>query len=362
MNLAKLVFAASLTVVMAVVSGSVWGSAADDTEMLQSLLDKGGDISLPARTYRISKKLVFHSSTHLRLAEGARVELLPHSDCIMAGNADSVGGNHDISIEGGVWDMDNVNQAPNPGWQHYCKPPLPRLKKPKSFDPAFYRGVAIYFENVSNLVVKGITIRNPVTYAFQICKVSHFSIDGVTLDYTTENPIKGNMDGIHLDGGCHHGRIANIRGTCWDDLVALNANDVFCAAYQGPITDIEIDGLYSEYGHSAVRMLSAPDPVERIRIRNVRGYYFIYAIGFTHYFDDKPCGRISDVTLENISVGHAPPPPDMWPMRNVPLIHYTTDVKVNGLKIDGLEILPPLEEVPDQWKLKPGVVPHRMPE
>ena len=181
-------------------------AASDDTDMLQALLDKGGDISLPARTYRISRKLLFRSSTRLKFAEGARIVLQPHSDCMLAGNADPLAGNHDITIEGGVWDMDNVNQAPNPSWRHYCKPPLPRIELPKTYDSSFYRGVAIYFENVSNLVVKSVTIRNPVTYALQLCKASHFTIEDITFDFVTENPIKGNMDGVHLDGGCRRAR------------------------------------------------------------------------------------------------------------------------------------------------------------
>ena len=333
----------------------------DDTAALQSKLDQGGEVVLTARTYRISRTLRLRSGTHLRLAEGARVVLAPNSDCMLAANADPAGGDCDISIEGGVWDMDNVRQAPNPSWQHCCNPPWPRAKLPAKYDPSFYRGVALYFENVSNLVVKGVTLRNPVTYALQLCRVRHFSVDGVTLDYTTENPIKGNMDGVHLDGGCHHGRIAHVRGTCWDDMVALNANDTFCAAYQEAISDIEIDGVESDYSHSAVRLLSAPDPVERIRIRNVRGRFFQYAIGFTHYFPNKPRGTIRDVTVENVCVGQAPQPPDMWPMGRAPVLFFNEGTKVDGLKIEGLEILPRLASVPDRWKLKPGQVPRTLP-
>ena len=335
--------------------------ADDDTSMLQSLLDKGGNISLPARTYRISRKLLFRSSTSLKFAEGSRIVLLPHSDSMLAGNADPQGGNRDITIEGGIWDMDNLNQAPNPYWQHFCRPPLPRIERPTSYDPNFYRGVAIYFENVSNLVVKGITIRNPVTYALQLCKVSHFKVEDISFDFTTDNPIKGNMDGVHLDGGCHHGRIANVRGTCWDDMVAINANDGSCAACQSAITDIEIDGVETDYSHSAVRLLSAPDPVERIRIRNVRGHFFKYAIGLTHYFPGRPKGSFKDISLENICVGHAPQPPDMWPMGRSPILFFDKEVVIDGLKLDGFETLNPLAEVPERWKLKPGVVPHATP-
>ena len=355
-------WAVRIGLTVAIVAFAVGAFAADDdTDMLQSLLDKGGNISLPAKEYRISRKLLFRDSTHLRFDDGARIVLMPHSDCMLAGNADPLDGNYDIAIEGGIWDMDNTRQAPNPMWRHYCKPPLPRISRPKKYDPNFYRGVAIYFENVSNLVVKGVTIRNPVTYALQLCKVAHFTVEGITFDFTTENPIKGNMDGLHLDGGCHHGRIVNVRGTCWDDMVAINANDGFCSASQSTITDIEINGIESDYSHSAVRLLSAPDPVERIRIRNVRGHFFKYGIGFTHYFPGKPSGSFRDIVLENIRVGTAPQPPDMWPMGHADTLFLDKDVKIDGLSLDGFETLPPLAEVPDRWKLKPGVVPHATP-
>ena len=59
-----------------------------------------------------------------------------------------------------------------------------------------------------------------------------------------------NMDGVHLDGWCHHGKISNLRGTCFDDMVALNANDGQCAQEEGDITDIDIDftGRWTQTG------------------------------------------------------------------------------------------------------------------
>ena len=153
----------------------------------------------------------------------------------------------------------------------------------------------------------------------------------------------------------------NVYGTVRDDMVAINANDGSCAASQSAVTDIEIDGVEADYSHSAVRLLSAPDPVERIRIRNVRGHFFQYAIGFTHYFPERPKGTFRDITLENVCVGHAPQPPDMWPMGRSPILFFDKEVRVEGLKVDGFETLLPLAEVPDRWKLKPGIVPHARP-
>ena len=91
------------------------------------------------------------------------------------------------------------------------------------------------------------------------------------------------MDGIHLDGGCRRGRIIDLSGTTHDDLVALNADDVWCAQTCAEISDILVDGIRTDCAHSAVRMLSAPNPVRRVTIRNVFGCFYCYGIGFTQY-------------------------------------------------------------------------------
>ena len=315
----------------------------DDTAYLQERIDRGGCVILPAREYRISRTLKIGSGTHVRFEDGAKILLLPGSDCPLAGNRNVEAGDCDISLEGGVWDMDNLRQSPNPFWRHLCKPPLPRIKFPPKYDPSVYRGNAFYFENVTNFSVKGITIRNPVTYAFQMCRVSYFTIDGVAFDFTTENPIKGNMDGIHLDGCCHHGRILNLRGNCWDDSVAINANDGRCAAHEGPITDILIDGVHAELGHSAVRMLSTGAPVEGITIRNVSGRFYAYAIGFTHFFRDRPQqGTFKDISIEHVKVGKGKVPEGFpWPrtLEALPILFYDTNVRINGLKMDDIQLL-----------------------
>lgn len=316
---------------------------ADDTSYLQERIDRGGCVILPAREYRISRTLKIGSGTHVRLEDGAKILLLPGSDCPLAGNGEGANGNDSITIEGGTWDMDNLRQSPNPSWRHLCKPPLPKLPRPTSYDPARYRGNAFYFENVSNLVVRGITIRNPVTYAFQMCRVSHFLIENVTFDFTTENPIKGNMDGIHLDGCCHHGRIAHLRGPCWDDMVAINANDGFCAAKEGSITDVEIEDIDAQGCHSAVRLLSTGAPVERITIRNVSGRFYAYAIGFTHFFRDRPQqGTFKDIVIEHVRVGKGKVPEGFpWPksLEAFPILFYDTNVRITGLKMDDIQLL-----------------------
>ena len=139
---------------------------------------------------------------------------------------------------------------------------------------------------------------------------------------------------MHLDGGCHHGRISNIRGTAYDDLVAINANDGRCAAFEGDITDIDIDGLYSEYCHSAVRLLSTGAKIRRINISNVHGNYYRYAVGFTHFFGDRPTrGTFDAITISNCHVAKCLQPADLHMLAAFPLFYFDGRIDVGTVTI-----------------------------
>jgi len=125
-----------------------------------------------------------------------------------------------------------------------------------------YTGIAITFFNVSNLKIANLTIKNPITYAVKMNNINNFTIEDITFDFNYGNEFAGNMDGIHLNGRCYFGVIRNIKGSCYDDMIALNADE----GVPGTITDIQIDGIFADDSHSAVRLLSADYPVERISI------------------------------------------------------------------------------------------------
>ena len=287
----------------------VGDGVADDTAAIQARLDSGATcvyLPPPRKHYLISKTLRIGSDTELRLDRFSVIRLAPKSDCPMIENRSyRAGRDVRIMLNGGIWDMANLDQASNPiAWWCY-KPPRPKPDLSKPFDPDMFVGMAMRFCHVDAMTVKGVTVRNPTTYGMAFAALSNFLIDDITFDYRTFNPMEYNLDGVHLDGNCHHGRISNIRGTCYDDMVALNANDGICAADQGPITDIDIDGLYAGYCHSAVRLLSAPAEVKRITIRNVHGEFFVYAVGLTHYFPQRPRGTFDDIVIEDVFMSKA---------------------------------------------------------
>ena len=275
----------------------------DDTAAIQARLDSGAScvyLPPPVKCYLISKTLKIGSDQELRLDRFSVIRLAPKSDCPMIENRGYVGGaDRRIALTGGIWDMANLDQSPNPHQYRRLNPSrTPPL--PKRHENGFFIGMAMRFSNVEGMSVRGVTVRNPTTYGIAFCKTSYFLVDDVTFDYTTWNPIPLNLDGVHFDGLCHHGKISNLRGTCFDDLVALNANDGLCAQEEGPITDVDIDGVYADYCHSAVRMLSTGAELKRVTVRNVHGNFYTYAVGLTHFFPKRPRGCFDDIVISDV--------------------------------------------------------------
>ena len=280
----------------------------DDTAAIQARLDRGSpcvNLPPPKDHYLISRSLELHSGQELRLDASTRVRMAPYADRPMLVNRNWETGNRGISVVGGIWDYDNLNQSPNPIAQDSSR-------HPKAFDRSFHLGCIFRFDRVDGLTVRGVTFRNPTTYSCQLTRVSNFTVKDIVFDFRTWNPIPLNMDGIHLDGGCNHGRIANLRGTCFDDMVALNANDGFCSAFEGEISDIEIDGLHSDFTHRGVRILSTGAPVRRVRIRNLDIKTYRNALAITHFFPERPArGVFGDISICDSSASAAPEPKEL---------------------------------------------------
>ena len=181
---------------------------ADDTAAIQARLDSGMScvyLPPPAKCYLISKTLKIGSDQELRLDRFSVVRLAPKSDCPMVENRGyKDGADKRIALTGGIWDMANLDQSPNPAQYWSFKPPRPS-PLPKHYEYGVFLGIAIRFANVEGITVHGLTVRNPTMYGIAFCKTSYFYIDDVSFDYTTWNPLRLNLDGVHFDGHCHHG-------------------------------------------------------------------------------------------------------------------------------------------------------------
>ena len=145
------------------------------------------------------------------------------------------------------------------------------------------------------------TLKDPVDFAVTINVASYFTIEDITFDFNYGNPDALNMDGIHLDGHCHYGYIRNLKGACYDDLVALNA----CEGYAGPITNIEIDGIFAEDCHSAVRLLALTENVSNIHISNIYGSYYQYCVTLSKYYRVEKIKPYDAITIEHVYASKA---------------------------------------------------------
>ena len=310
----------------------------DDTKCIQSLLDAGrSTVYLPPPTvnYLISRPLRIHSNQQLVLDRFTVIRLAPKSDCLMITNADHGNGNVNIAVVGGIWDMDNLHQSPNP------IEPLLGENPPRPYDPERYLGICMRFLNVQHFTLRSLTFRNPVTFCTQFAKMTNFTVDDILFDYTTWNPIRANMDGIHLDGYCRFGRISNLKGATNDDLIAINADDNENESpCLGPIEDISIDGIYAEGCHSAVRILSSGSPVRRINISNVYGTYYKYVVGITQFFRRRgTVGCFDQISLRDLFCAKAPHPsesPLNRAIRVPPLVFCESMTRTGALTIQNM--------------------------
>ncbi|MBQ8341695.1 MAG: hypothetical protein IJY22_04890 [Clostridia bacterium] len=287
----------------------------DDTAAIQAMIDSGVCevvLPAPAKCYLISRPLELPSNFRLVLPRFAEVRLADGANCVMVRNKvvyDHAKRLHEeeyekplhahlfgyiddfspdapcenIEISGGIWNCNNMNQIPNHTFS-------------KDFSVREHYGYGMLFYNVKGLKLCNMTLKDPIRYAVTLSVVSYFTVENITFDFNLGNPYPLNMDGIHLDGDCHFGTLRDLRGTCYDDLIALNAHE----GTRKDITNITIDGIYAENCHSAVRLLLVSERVENIHISNVYGTYYQYCIGLSKFYPGVTTGYYDGITLDNI--------------------------------------------------------------
>ena len=324
---------------------------ADDTLAIQELLDTGASLVRlpePEVCYCISSTLRLHSNQTLELGRNTTVRLLPGSNCCMVGNAEK--GAHDIAVIGGIWDYNNLQQAGNrlktdPDWWDTVSHADGDWEKVVTYETLDYTGVIMRFSHVTRLVVKDVTLKDPAAYCLQMAYTTYFTVENVFFDQNMGNPSAENMDGIHIDGGCRFGTIRNVKGTCYDDMVALNCDD----CYDGPISDISIDGVFGEHSLRGVRLLSLKSPLERVSIQNVYGTFYQNAIGITYFYPRRGSrGKMSHISIRNVFAAHAPRKPEYNKPGPYRFSHVWVDrtLDIDSITIDNLHCTETLGETP----------------
>lgn len=325
----------------------------DDQPAIQEMIDSGVcEVTLPApeKCYMLSKALTIPSYFKLKLPRYAHIKLMDGADCFMVQNKtvrkfkdripphinaearaawwfvnewsdEAEDACHDFEIEGGIWDFNNKGQTENPIWTHH-------------YDEKKYNGYGMMFYNVKNFRLSNMTLKDPVNFAVVLDMASYFTVENIDFDFNYGNPTAVNMDGIHLDGCCHYGVLRNLKGTCYDDLVALNAEE----GHHGDITNITIDGIYAENCHSAVRLLTVVDTIENIHITNVHGTYYQYCIGVSKFHPGPADGHYDGLHFDKIYASKAERLPVYMKFNSYifPIIWVESQLKVKNMRIDGL--------------------------
>lgn len=307
-------------------NGLVGDGVHDDTDAIQRLLDTKTcrvELPPPASFYLISGTLKIHSNQELVLPRFCTIRLRDGSNCPMLENADPESGNANIAVRGGIWDFNNRGQLGNP-----FAAPHPEL-------PA-YMGFIMLFRKVKTFLLTNLTLKDTVTFAVTLDTVSDFTVESIVFDFNYGNPFATNMDGIHLNGNCHDGVIRDLKGACYDDLVALNADE----GSGGPISNISIDGIFAADCHSAVRLLADRWPVTDVHIQNVFGTFYIYAVTLSQFYQNAEYGGFDRIVLNNIHAAKAANNPVYQKteefQRSVPVIWVDGRLRIPNLHISDL--------------------------
>ena len=329
----------------------------DDTDAIQYMIDHLHDVALPCPKvkYMISRSLELPSNCRLQLPRFAEICLMDNSSCFMVKNktvddyAERTASKvfsffnryspnapvQNIEIAGGIWNFNNKGQSPNPITTGV-------------YEPEGYSGFGMLFYNVKNLRLSSMTLKDPVNFCVTLDTVSYFSINNITFDFNEGNPYQSNMDGIHVNGNCHHGHIEKLFGTCYDDTVALNAQE----GSAGPISDITVSGIYTDNAYSAVRLLSASEncSIRNVHITDIHGTFYHFCIAFMKHYHTDRRGVMENITINHVYGGKADRALVKFPLvfkyRNFPFIDIQSELSIKNLIISDVHRCEYINPVP----------------
>jgi hypothetical protein len=347
------------------------GGGTDDTALIQSILDRApklGSLKLIVDGAILVKGLKVHSNTTIEclnrgcgfyLADNSNRPLIANATPQAEGRAD-----HNLSLLGGTYNGNAEHQEHSTkehGWT-----------------------TAFALHGVEQVLFRDVSITNSRTFAVYLTNWRRVVFENIyiNLDHI---PKQSNQDGIHVQGPGEFLSIRNVQGRAWDDMIALNIDDLgsdwtsegkfvrtpgkLFPPYSGngTVTDVDIDGVQVDGCAQVIRILSRASRLDRVSIRNVKGTYRDFGVWITPYlreggnigrlefenidlrpvgpraYDYVPpflfwfAGKMEQVTLKNIS-SHAP-------IDDRPLVWIQPDAKIDRLRIDGLNVYDPRKEI-----------------
>jgi hypothetical protein len=348
------------------------GGGTDETALIQSILDRApklGSLKLVVDGAILVRGLRVHSNTTIEclnracgfyLADNSNLPLIANATPQPEGRAD-----RNLSFLGGTYNGNSGHQD-------------------KKFHPHYGWLTAFALHGVEQVLMRDVSITDSRTFFVYLTNWRRVVFENIYINL--DDSLKpSNQDGIHVQGPGEFLSIRNLQGKAFDDMVALNIDDLqgdwnsegqFVRAATGgfgkyagigPVSDVDIDGVQADDCAQVIRILSRASRLDRVFIRNVKGTYRDFGVWITPYFreggnigrlefeniDLRPvgpraydyvppflfwiAGKMEQVTLRNIS-SHAP-------IDDRPLVWIQPDAKIDRLRIDGLNVYDPRKEI-----------------
>ena len=255
-----------------------------DTDMIQAALDDasktGQSVLVPKHNSRtgkdiwiIDKSIVLYSestvilnNSHLRLADECICNMFTNSNARKPISLEEEGKEKNITIKG-------IGSALLDGGNHNGLYEVNGIARSVSKypDKPISLNCLMYFENVENLLVDSIKIKDQRYWGICLYTTSYSRISNITYESSSNVP---NQDGVDIMKGCHDIIVENIRGCVGDNVVALLAteDDIYSKVVKnlrdGDIRNITIRNImvYGVGGCALIRLLNH----DGYRIYNVR--------------------------------------------------------------------------------------------
>jgi len=278
------------------------GGGTDDTEVLQSLLDKAlewGRLKLILDGAALVRGLKVHSNTTIEcMNKGCGLYLADN-----ANNALLTNSNHsyeerftkNVTLIGGTYNHNCLHQ------EHDVPVESAETNVVEGAESEVpHRWVlAMEFVGIENLTVRDVTVRDQRTFAFTVGNFKHVTIENTFFELINEIPM-GNQDGFHFWGPGQFLTMRNIGGKTEDDFMNIGPDERDGVS---SITDVYIDGVFVDHAWQAIRLLSkGTGLLDRVTIRNVTGTYSDYGFYINPWFIDKTMGNFGNILFENIDL------------------------------------------------------------
>jgi len=287
----------------AVLNSDVYkGGGADDTDALQSILDRAPQLGrlhlVLDGAARISRSLKIHSNTTIECPDkSCGIFLSDSSNCSIFHNANfdlETIRDCNITILGGVYNHNS------PGQIHHHGEFFDRITHEVNYFNLVY---GMEFYGVENFLMRDATIANQRVWAMMMANWKHVTIENVHVD-RRERADHQNQDGLHFFGPGRFLTLRNIRGNSGDDFIALTPDE---HDFKSSIEDVLIEGVQLEEADQGIRLLVRDEgKLDRIIIRNVTGTYRSYGFYINPWFEGKG-GHYGNIMFDNI---------DLRPMKN----------------------------------------------